>query len=52
MCANNLPSPSRGEESSARRLAGYLAETPCAARAERTWLTMITMMMAIENHSP
>jgi len=31
---------------------GYLAASPRAARAERTWLTMISVMMAIENQSP
>jgi hypothetical protein len=30
----------------------YLAASPRAARAERTWLMMISMMMAIENQSP
>ena len=31
---------------------GCLAASPRAARAERAWLTMISVMMAIENQSP
>ena len=31
---------------------GYLAASPRAARAERTWLMMISTTMAIENQSP